>query len=100
MAFDTLSYARRLKAAGMPEAQAEAVAEATRDIVTSDVATKADIERLETSTKADIAAVRAEIAAVRSDLTHEIAAMGLQVTVRLGALIAVGVGILAALIKL
>jgi hypothetical protein len=89
MAFDTLSYARRLKAAGMPEAQAEAVADATRELVISDFATKADI-----------LALRAEIAAVRSDLTHEIAAMGLQITVRLGALIAVGVGILAALIKL
>ena len=54
MAFDTLSYARRLKSAGMPEAQAEAVAEATRDVITADVATKADIERLGASTKADI----------------------------------------------
>ena len=100
MAFDTLSYARRLKAAGMPEAQAEAVAEATRDILVSEAATKADIERLEASTKAEFAAVRSEIAAVRSDLTQEIAAMGLRVTVRLGTLIAVGVAVLAALIKL
>ncbi len=91
----------------MPEAQAEAVAEATRDAITADAATKADIaelkhdiERLEASAKADFAAVRSEIAAVRSDLTHEIAAMGMSVTVRLGTLIAVGVGILAALIKL
>ena len=67
MAFDTLSYARRLKQAGMPEAQAEAVAEATRDAITADAATKADIEReierLEAATKAELADVRHEIAA-------------------------------------
>ncbi len=91
----------------MPEAQAEAVAEATRDAITADAATKADIDRLEASTKADtadlrhqIAAVRSEIAALRSDLTHEIAATGMRVTVRLGTLIAVGVAVLAAIIKL
>jgi ribosomal protein L29 len=79
MAFDTLSYARRLKAAGMPEAQAEAVAEATRDAITADAATKADIARLETSierlaasTKAEFADVRHEMATLRADLTHEI----------------------------
>jgi len=36
MAFDTLSYARRLKQAGVPEAQAEAMADATRELVVSD----------------------------------------------------------------
>ncbi|MGE3279658.1 MAG: hypothetical protein AB7H90_03630 [Alphaproteobacteria bacterium] len=85
MAFDTLSYARRLKHAGMPEAQAKVIAEATRDLITSDAATKADIADL-----------KHEIEIVR----REVAEMGLRVTVRLGALIAVGVGILAALIKL
>ncbi|MGD9616745.1 MAG: hypothetical protein AB7H90_16315 [Alphaproteobacteria bacterium] len=92
MAFDTLTYARKLKAAGMPDAQAEAVAEATRDILTTEAATKADI----TGLKHDIENVRHEIEIVR----REVAEMGLRVTVRLGALIAVGVGILAALIKL
>ena len=42
MTFDTLSYARRLKQAGVPEAQAEAMADATRELVMQDVATKGD----------------------------------------------------------
>ena len=46
--FDTLSYARRLKAAGVAEAQAEAHAEAVRDAITQGVATKADLDSLET----------------------------------------------------
>ena len=118
MAFDTLSYARRLKQAGMPEAQAEAVAEATRDAITADVATKADIERLEATTKVEFADVRHEIenvrhemAALRTELKNDIAALdarmnaamdslGLRLTIRLGGLIAVGVAVLAAVIKL
>ena len=47
-AFDTLAYARKLKAAGVGEAQAEAHAEAVRDAVTEGVATKADIRDLKT----------------------------------------------------
>jgi ribosomal protein L29 len=129
MAFDTLSYARRLKQAGMPEAQAEAVAEATRDAIAADAATKGDIERLEASTKAEFADVRHEIATLRADLTHEIEtvrhevaalrtelkndaaalearmstamdSLGLRLTIRLGGLIAVAVAVLAAIIKL
>lgn len=54
--FDTLSYARRLKDAGVDDAQAEAHAEAARDHVVEAVATKADIARLEDkmATKADL----------------------------------------------
>jgi len=39
MTFDTLSYARRLRQAGVPEAQAEAMADATRELVMQDIAT-------------------------------------------------------------
>ena len=49
LGFDTLLYARRLKAAGVDEAQAEAHAEA--------VATKADLDNLETRLDAKIDAV-------------------------------------------
>ena len=46
-AFDTLAYARKLKAAGVAAAQAEAHAEAVRDAVVQGFASKADIRRLE-----------------------------------------------------
>ncbi len=46
--FDTLSYARCLKAVGVDEAQAETHAEAVRDAITQGVATKADLDGLET----------------------------------------------------
>ena len=52
-AFDTLAYARKLKAAGVDEAHAEAV----RDAVTEGVATKTGIRDL----KADVRDLKTEI---------------------------------------
>ena len=52
--FDTLSYARRLKDAGVDEKQAEAHAEAVRDAITQGVATKADLDKGLAALKADI----------------------------------------------
>jgi len=46
--FDTLKFIRRLKDSGIPEAQAEAVAEAFKEASSEvELATKQDIERLE-----------------------------------------------------
>ena len=61
--FDTLVYARRLKEAGVDDAQAEAHAEAMRDAITESVATKADIARLEAKIDTGLAGLKAEIAA-------------------------------------
>ena len=92
VAFDTLPYARRLKQAGVPEAMADA----TRELVVSDFASKPDIATL----KADIATVRGEIAAAEQRVMAAMDTLGLRLTVRLGGLIAIGVAILAAIIKL
>jgi hypothetical protein len=85
MTFDTLSYARRLKQAGVPDAQADA----TRELVVTDVATKADI-----------AALRAEIVVLEQRVMAAMETLGLRLTVRLGGLIAIGIAALAAIIKL
>jgi hypothetical protein len=107
VAFDTLSYARRLKQAGVPDAQAEAMADATRELVVSDFASKGDtaglkedIAALRSELKGDIAAVRAEIVVLEQRIMAAMDNLGLRLTVRLGGLIAVGVAVLAAVIKL
>jgi len=41
--FDTLAYAKKLKAAGVSEAQAEAQAEALASAIGAELATKADV---------------------------------------------------------
>jgi hypothetical protein len=58
--FDTLKFVRRLKEAGVPEAQAEAEAEALAEALGSSAVNLA--------TKADIETVRREIAELKSDL--------------------------------
>src|SRR5581483_2515072 len=88
MALDTLSYARRLKSAGMPDAQAEAVAEATLDFVTAGAATTIDVADLKT-----------DINALEQRLIYKMETLSRQLSVRMGGLVAVGVAILAAIIK-
>ena len=46
MAFDTLDYARKLEAAGVPTAQAEVQARALNEALVGSVATKVDIANL------------------------------------------------------
>jgi hypothetical protein len=103
MAFDTLSYARKLKQAGVPDTQAEAMADATRDLLGSDFATKGDAAAVKSEIALlanKIAAVKHEMVALEQRLSAAIDTMGLRLTVRMGGLITVGVAVLAAIIKL
>ncbi|MBI4829760.1 MAG: DUF1640 domain-containing protein [Nitrospinae bacterium] len=59
--FDTLAYANKLKAVGVPERQAEAQAEALAGIVEDNLATKRDLKELETALKAEMAATKVEM---------------------------------------
>jgi ethanolamine utilization protein EutP (predicted NTPase) len=112
VAFDTLTYARRLREVGVPQEQAEALAAA----VTETLATKQDLREL--ATKEDVAATRRDVAAVKQELhelgvslrqeLRELAAttnqnmreLELQLTVRLGGMIGVSVAAVAALVRL
>jgi hypothetical protein len=106
MTFDTLSYARRLRQAGVPEQQAEAIADATRELVAQDVASKSDI----TAVRSEITAVRSELAAVEQRLklqietldqrlTAAIDTQSLGLTVRLGLMMAAGFSLMTALLS-
>ena len=66
--FDTLAYVKKLKAAGVPETQAEVQAETFAEIIEDRIATKHDIlmlkqdlKELELTLKRDIANIKAEI---------------------------------------
>lgn len=69
---DTLKLARRLAAAGMPDAAADAIAEAMGDVDTSDLATMTDLAELRTATKADIAELRTALKTDIAELRAEI----------------------------
>ena len=85
-AFDSLGYAKRLRDRGIPQEQAEAHAEAARDFIMADLATKADLF------------------AVKADLQNAMASLeenlSLRLTVRLGVMLAGGIAALAAIMKL
>src|SRR6185503_19946974 len=79
LTFDKLAYVDRLKAAGVGEREARALAEGLDQALREEVATKSDLAAVKTDLAANIAAVKAElaadIAAVRTDLSAEIAAV-------------------------
>ena len=66
MSIDTLGYVKRLEAAGFERKQAEAHAEALRDEVAPQLATKLDLDRLGDRLSHEMAAMRHEIVAMRS----------------------------------
>jgi len=83
--FDTLKFANRLKAAGVPDKQAEAEAEVLADAL--------EVNLKDLSTKADLLATKVE-------LQQEMKMLEQRLIIKLGALIAVAIGIVAALVKL
>lgn len=116
--FDTLKLARRLEGAGFPPKQAgdtaEALAEAMSgaQLATGDdiAAVQGEITTLRAELKAEITTLRAEIAAVRAELKAEIAAVRAELkaeiellrrdlTIRLGGMMIVAVGVILAAIR-
>jgi hypothetical protein len=90
--FDTLEISKRLKSAGFPEPQADAITDIlreTREFDLSRLATKEDLLATRNDLKNDLAAgisaLRAEMEIMRRDIT-----------IRLGGMIVVATGILLA----
>jgi hypothetical protein len=88
--FDTLALARKLRdAAKLPPEQAEGVAKALGDVMSDAIASKADVHEV----RRDIADVRRDVAELEIRLKHDL-------TLRLGAMMAASVAVIAALVKL
>jgi hypothetical protein len=103
-AFDSLGYPRHLRDAGVPQDQAEAHAEAARQFMMAELVTRYDLDVLRRELETKIDAVRRDletkIDAVRRDLETKIDTLSLRLTVRMGVMLAAGVAVLAAIIKL
>jgi len=86
ISFDTHTFVKRLTQAGMPEAQAEVLADSQAKLIDEKLATKHDLKELE----------------IR--LAHEMkeleARLVLQLTIRMGSMLVVGIGVVATLIKI
>jgi hypothetical protein len=117
-AFDTLAYANRLKQGGFPEKQAEILAEvqseSLKELIDEKLATKHDIElvrkdivlvkrdikEFESSTKKEIELIRHDMKELEEKLRAEINEMGYKMTIRLGGMLIVGIGVIAILMKI
>lgn len=90
--FDTLKYANTLKEAGVPAAQAEAEAKALSEVL--------EVNFKELATKDDLRAAKEELRHESELIRRDMLAMEQRLIIKLGALMAVSVGIVAALVKL
>ena len=102
--FDSLGYAKKLRDGGVPQDQAEAHAEATRDFIMVELATKNDLLAAKQELRTSITELQTELRTTKQELQTElrtsIKTQSLQLTVRLGAMLVVAIGALAALLKL
>ncbi|HYW61581.1 MAG TPA: hypothetical protein VE865_00120 [Bradyrhizobium sp.] len=94
-AFDTLGYAKRLREAGVPNPQAEGHAEAAREFIMTELVTKQDLHAGLDNLRTEIDALRTELRTEVSSLRAAIDTQTLRLTVRLGGIVAAGIGILA-----
>ncbi len=101
--FNTLRYAKILEESGFSRDQAETSIKILVEIMEDKLATKQDLSELGLAMKQDIAEVRQELKRDILDLRHETKKDHLELkhelTLRLGAMITAGIGILAALHK-
>jgi hypothetical protein len=104
--FDTLRLARRLEAAGLAAPVAAGASEALAEAMSgAELATKSDLEATESALRADLSALRTDLkaseAALRADLKASESAvrsdmelLRRDMTIRLGGMMILGVGIL------
>ncbi len=91
--FDTFKFVEKLEKAGLSREQAAAIVEAQKDALS---------EALDTSlaTKADLLAVKNELKTDIALLHSDMVALEMRLTIKLGAFLAVAVGVLIAVLRL
>ena len=111
VAFDTHKYVKSLVSAGMPEPQAEIIADKQAELVTEQLATKADVtdirrdmKQMEARLQGEIVTVKRDMKQMETGLKRDMKEMETRLehrlTLRLGSMMVVAVGVVAALVKL
>ena len=93
--FDTLEYPKKLTGVGVPQEQAEVHVITVRDQIDQDLATKSDILRLEKAIEGVKAELTRYLAEVKADLRRDIKELEMRLTIRLGGLLVIGIGVIA-----
>lgn len=89
LTFDTLQYVKKLREAGVSEKAAEVQAEALKDVIENNLATKSDIRSL-----------KKDIESLRVDLQRDIDLSKKDLTIRLGSMITIAASAISVLITL
>ncbi len=96
IAFDTLQFAKRAEKAGFTKQQAEFQAEEIAHIISTEIATKRDLVDLKNELCSEMKDIRSEIKTLRNDMES----MANKLTLKVGAMMAVAIGVLSVIIKL
>ena len=108
IAFDTHAFVKELTQAGMPEAQAEVLARSQATLIDEKLATKQDLKELEAHLTRDLKELEARLTRDLKELedrrTRDMRELELRLkhdlTLRLGSMMVVAIGVVAALVKL
>ena len=98
--FDTLAYAKKLKAVGFTEEQAEVQAETFAEIIDERLATKQDILALKKDIKELEISLKRDMKELETRLKRDMKEMEMRLTIRLGTMMAASIAIVAVLVKL
>ena len=97
LVFDTHTFVKELTQAGMPEAQAEVLARSQATLIDEKLATKQDLKELEARLTRDIKELEDRLARDMRELELRLKH---DLTLRLGSMMVVAIGVVAALVKL
>jgi hypothetical protein len=103
MALDTLTIVRRLEAAKIDRQQAEAIADVLHESeagALADLATKADLREVKADLKALEQRLEGRIDALRAEMEARFESLEQRMTIKLGSMIVVALGVMAVLVKL
>ncbi len=104
LTFDTHAFVKELTQAGMPEEQAEVLARSQATLIDEKLATKQDLKELELRLKRDMKELEMRLKRDIQELKRDMQEMELRLkhdlTVRLGSMMVVAIGVIAALVKL
>ena len=91
--FDSLAYAKHLRDHGVSQDEAEAHAEAARTFIMNELVTKEDL-------RTGLDELRRDVEAKLENLSLRMDGMSLRLTVRMGVMLAAGLTLLGAVLKL
>jgi hypothetical protein len=104
--FDSLSYANRLKAAGMDAGLAEVQASAMTEVIqgqSQNLSTKPELQQLGQDLHKDMQSLRVELQkdmqSVRVDFQKDMQLLEQRMVIKLGSLMVLAIGVVATLVK-